>query len=82
MKLTSLVVTILIITLGIYDLVMVVFGGVDSSVSRFLNTTAFKHPVITFTFGFVCGHLFGYMQPPKQLLEELHGKQDTDDKRG
>lgn len=67
---TALVVTIAVITLGIYDLVVVVFfGGVEQSISRFLQDTAFEAPVVTFTFGFICGHVFGYMKPsPKHAL--------------
>lgn len=66
MNLASLITTILIITLGIFDLCFVVFGGTQSSVSRFLVDLGFKDPIIVFTFGFVCGHLFGYMAPPKE----------------
>lgn len=64
METTALVVTIGIIGLGIYDLVVVVLSkGVGTSVSRFLQRTAFKSPVVAFTFGFVCGHIFGYLAP-------------------
>ncbi len=58
-----LITTILIITLGIVDLCLVVFGGTGSSVSNFLINLGFKSPVVVFTFGFVCGHLFGFMSP-------------------
>lgn len=63
METTALVVTIGIISLGIYDLCVVLYSGVGTSVSRFLQRTALKSPVIAFTFGFVCGHLFGYLAP-------------------
>ena len=64
MKTTALVTTTGIIMLGIYDLICVTFGkGVDLSVSQFLVNTAFNAPVVVFAFGFVCGHLFGYMKP-------------------
>ena len=63
METTALVVTAGIIALGIYDLVVVVRGGVGTSVSRFLQRTALKSPLIAFTFGYVCGHLWGYMAP-------------------
>jgi hypothetical protein len=66
MKRTALLVTTLVIILGIYDLVTVVVGGVDESVSRFLQRTAFGSPLISFTFGFICGHIFGYMKPEPQ----------------
>lgn len=63
MKTTALVTTILVITLAIYDLVVVSFWGVEVSVSRFLQSTAFKAPFVPFGIGFICGHLFGYMPP-------------------
>ena len=56
---TGLIVTIGVITLGIYDLAAVTFGGVDASVSRFLLGSAMIAPLIPFCFGFISGHLFG-----------------------
>ncbi len=55
---TGLVVTTGVIILGIYDLVAVAMGGVDSSVSRFLLGSAMQAPLIPFVFGFIMGHLF------------------------
>lgn len=64
MKLTPLVVTTLIIILGIYDLWAVAFGGVESSVSRFMQEAGFSRPTVVFVVGYICGHWWGYM-PPK-----------------
>mgnify|MGYP003554396937 CR=1 FL=1 len=78
METTALVVTGLILALGIYDLIVVARGGVGTSVSRFLQRSAFKSPLVAFTFGFVGFHLFGYMKPEcppcddKVALEEYH----------
>jgi len=66
MPLSGLVVTILIIILGIYDLVVVLVSGTTSSVSDFLVRSGFKAPVFVFGVGFVCGHLFGYMKLEKE----------------
>lgn len=63
MTTTALVVTISFITLGIYDLVVVTFFGTGKSISRFLQGTALRHPFVGFVFGFIAGHLFGYMNP-------------------
>lgn len=63
MSKTSLIVTGTIIALGIYDLYAVNFGGIDSSISRFLQNSAFDAPLVAFTFGFICGHCFGYFKP-------------------
>lgn len=62
MSMTALVTTAVIIILGIYDLVCVV-RGLDSSVSAFLVNVGFKSPMVVFAFGFVAGHLFGYLRP-------------------
>lgn len=63
MTTTGLVVTILIITLAVYDLVVVLCTGVGTSVSRFLQRSALKSPLVCFGIAFICGHLFGYMAP-------------------
>ena len=60
---TALVVTTCVIILGIYDLYAVSTGGVASSISRYMQNAGFDAPAIVFTFGFICGHLFGYMKP-------------------
>lgn len=62
MSTTALVTTAVIIILGIYDLVCVV-RGIDSSVSVFLVNVGFRSPMVVFAFGFVAGHLFGYLKP-------------------
>lgn len=64
MKLTPLIVTTLVIILGIYDLWAVAFGGVESSVSRFMQEAGFARPTVVFVVGYICGHFWGYM-PPK-----------------
>lgn len=66
MSLTGLVVTIVIIGLGIFDLTMVLFKGTGSSVSDFMIRAGFHAPMLVFAVGFVCGHLFGYMKLEKE----------------
>lgn len=65
MTTTALVTTIIIIVLGIYDLVCVTLGNTSISVSAFLINAGFQAPAVVFAFGFVCGHLFGYMRPER-----------------
>lgn len=65
MTTTALVTTTLIIALGIYDLVVVVLGSESVSVSAFLVNVGFTSPMVVFSIGFICGHLFGYMKPVK-----------------
>ena len=61
----GLVTTIGVIVLGIYDLILVTTQGTGSSISNFLILAGFKSPVLVFAFGFVAGHLFGYMKLEK-----------------
>lgn len=61
---TALLVTAGVITLGIYDLAVVTCGGIELSVSRFMQGAGADAPMVVFTVGFICGHIFGYM-PPK-----------------
>lgn len=66
MTMTALITTILIITLGVYDLIAVMVAGNESiSVSRFLINAGFEAPFFVFATGFVCGHVFGYAKPIK-----------------
>lgn len=66
MTTTRIVTTTLIIILGIYDLVAVAINpSTEISVSRFLADAGLRAPGVAFAFGFVCGHIFGYMKPVK-----------------
>ena len=56
---TAMIVTGVIIALGIWDLIAVTYlGGVEVSISRFLQNSSLKAPFIPFAFGFIMGHLF------------------------
>lgn len=57
----GLVVTVVFIIGGLYDLYLVRRYGTGSSISNFLVKAGFKAPAVTFVFGFVAGHLFGRM---------------------
>lgn len=74
MTTTALVTTILIITLGVYDLVAVMWAdNVSISVSRFLINTVFEAPFFSFALGYTAGHLTGYAKPikPKDLPDAI-----------
>lgn len=63
---THLVITVAVITLGIYDLIVVFRRGVGSSISRALQVAGFRSPTVVFVFGYLAGHFWGYM-PPEPL---------------
>ena len=68
MKTTATVTTVLVIILGLYDLVVVVFARKDLiTVSDFMVNVGFNAPAVVFMIGFLCGHFFGYMKP---VIEE------------
>lgn len=77
MSTAGLVTTICVIILGIVDLCLVLFSGTGSSISSFLITAGFKDPVIVFAFGFVAGHLFGYMRPSIEYKEQTSESRDS-----
>lgn len=63
MKRTPLIVFILLIVAGMYDMGMVVFSGVPSSISQFIVNTTHVSPLMAFVWGTVIGHLFFGMAP-------------------
>jgi len=65
------------IIIGLYDLWMASYYGVDHTISRYLQVASFDTPTVPFTIGYICGHIFGYMKPKKEIesLKE-HVKQD------
>ena len=58
----NLVVFIALLALALYDLALVCFFDTTSSISAFMVKTGFKSPLIVFTIGAICGHLFFYMK--------------------
>lgn len=68
MKLTALFCTTITIILGVYDAYMVTFYGVEASISKYLQNTAIDSPAFSFSIGFICGHVFGYMKPTNERI--------------
>lgn len=67
MKTRNLVITASIIILGIYDFMVTIWGGnTGMSISSLMVAVGFKAPFVSFVFGFLAGHFFGYMYQPKQ----------------
>lgn len=77
MTTTALVCTITIICLGMYDHAMVQTGGVNKSISRWLQWCG-KYPFIVFVFGYIAGHVWGFtacpdspeLKPPAQAVQK------------
>jgi len=47
-----------------FDLWLVIFGGVESTISYIIYQWSFSYPLFTFLFGVICGHLFGQIKEP------------------
>ncbi len=63
MKTTAILLTVTMITLGIYDAYVVTFSGVDASISRYLQQTMFSSPIFSFGLGAIFGHVALYFKP-------------------
>ena len=64
MSKTAMITTATVIVLAIWDLIAVTYlGGVDVSISRFIQNASLRAPFISFAIGFLCGHFFGFMPP-------------------
>lgn len=73
MNKTAMIVLTTCIVLGIYDLYAVTYYGIDGTISRYIQCSAFEAPIIPFVFGCLAGHFFFYM-PHTKLSTKL--KQD------
>ena len=60
---TATLILISVCIAGIYDLYADLTGGVQSTISKMLQSCGIKSPGIVFAIGFICGHIFGYMSP-------------------
>jgi len=58
---TALFCCVVMIVIAIYDGIAVSLWGVSGSVSKWIQRTAISSPMFSFSFGFIAGHLFGYM---------------------
>lgn len=70
MSTTGIVVTACFISLGIYDMIVVMRKGVGCSISRFMQRVGFKSPIVCVVIGMLLGHFFMYMPPECPEKEE------------
>ena len=62
MEPTGVVITVLVIIAGIWEL-YAFLSGRARVFSRVFQAAGITSPFIAFVIGFLCGHIFGYMQP-------------------
>lgn len=66
-KYTVYFIGFMILSIAIYDVVAISQGGTEASISHVMIEWSYKHPVFTFMFGFVSGHLFWRVRQTKKL---------------
>lgn len=64
-KVTQIVICIALVGLIIYDVIAIVQGGTEASISSIIITYAYKMPMMPFMVGFLMGHLFWRMRTNK-----------------
>ena len=78
---TALFVTTLIIIAGIYDLVAIVYGGIEGkgvnySISRFMQGLPQRATFFVCVCFYILGHFWGFMTPDcefqKKVLKAMH----------
>jgi hypothetical protein len=57
-KITSIIIGLAIVTLVGYDLFAVLKWGIDSTISLVIWNSSQRWPIIPFSAGVLCGHLF------------------------
>jgi len=62
---TGIVVFGTLLAVTLYDLAVIVVGGVPSSVSQFVTDTTAASPLQSFCCGALCAHFFGWMMFPR-----------------
>ena len=78
-KITINVLVFSLLGLLIYDVVAIVKGGTESSISSVIIRFSYDMPFFTFMAGVLCGHLFWRMRSNKDT-KEIDDKQRKLDK--
>jgi hypothetical protein len=70
---TIIFVLVVIVAIAGYDVLAIVEGGTEASISHLLITWSYKYPAFPFVIGFVMGHLFWRMPSTKETKKLLGG---------
>jgi len=91
-KKITVTVVVLMVVVGIgYDIIALIMGGVESTISQVVLNKAREHPIIAFAMGVLCGHLFwpqrgqyqrGYEQGRKEWEAACKADFETDESTG
>lgn len=90
-KITVVIIVLMVVGGALYDVVALVNGGVEATISRVVLNASCKHPIIAFAMGVLCGHLFwpqrgqyqrGYEQGRKEWEAACKADFETDESTG
>lgn len=77
-KLTKIILITAVVALSLYDIVALINGGSEATISRITLSYSKEYPVIPFAVGVVCGHLFW----PNKGAYDGHGKRAKEEGEG
>ena len=67
---TVIFICLIIVLIATYDILAIVKGGTESSISHTIILWSYDYPAFTFLFGFTMGHLFWRMRSTKETKEK------------
>jgi len=73
-KWTKIVSMIILAAIVLWDVFVMVTDGADSSISSMLIEMSYQYPIMPFSIGVVCGHLFWRMPITEALKKILGGR--------
>lgn len=72
MRPAHMVITACFIGLGLLDLYLIAFCGMDASISRFLQMGGQQSNLVLIVLGYILGHIFGFMEPNNYKCPECN----------
>lgn len=67
-KITVIFIVLMFISIGIYDVVAIINGGTEASISSTMIVWSYRFPLFPFLMGVICGHLFWRMRSNDDTL--------------
>lgn len=65
-KATVVFIVLAAIIIAVWDVFVIIKGGVEASISQTFITWSYNHPSMTFLMGFLMGHLFWRLRDTKK----------------
>jgi hypothetical protein len=66
-RITGIFIASMLVLVGVYDVIAIMGGGTEASISHMIIVWSYNYPAFTFAFGFVCGHLFWRVRSTPEL---------------